>query len=73
MQGTQRPAALRLLVIHQLFTRDHWQGSTRQLAEKLGVSRKTVLGDLDALRGEPFYLPIVQERVWQLDKVTEQN
>lgn len=61
--------ALRLMQI-----RDLLQGrgyTTAELAEKYGISERSILHDLSDLQGEPFYLPLeeIREKVWRLVKV----
>jgi predicted DNA-binding transcriptional regulator YafY len=39
--------------------------SVAEIAEKFEVSERTIRRDLLTLQGEPFYLPLEQERVYR--------
>jgi len=56
--------ALRVDHIKDLFLAG-WAGTTRDLAERYGVSQRTIQRDLADLQGEPFRLPLVVEATWR--------
>ena len=66
--------ALRLLQIIELLKqnrRNHY--TTSGLASRFDVSQRTIQRDLDELRGEPEYLPLVSRvrREWTVETVGE--
>ena len=52
--------AIRLIQIIELL-RDGCGYTTAELAERFGVSQRTIRDDLLVLQGEPFYMPLVCE------------
>jgi len=44
--------------------------STEELAERFGVSPRTIRKDLLDIQGEPLYFPVISRYVWQEIKMT---
>lgn len=59
--------ALRLMEMVELL-RDRPR-TVEELAERFGVTERTIRRDLDELRSEPSYMPLVNRRVITMDRI----